>query len=71
MLVDVTTPGPYRGARVDWVWNGEVLASARAGDAGHVSIERYPPANGYARVHLFAPDGSPLAITNPIFVTVR
>jgi hypothetical protein len=62
---------PYRGARVEWVWNGEALASLPLDDAGVVRVERVPPASGYGRVHIVAADGRPLAVTNPVFIAVR
>lgn len=60
----------YADARIDILWNGEVVSSAPLGD-GLVMSTRYPTRAGYLRAHLVAPDGSLLAITNPVFVTMR
>ena len=60
---------PYKGGRVDFVWNGEPIASATVPDNGHVAFERFANASGYLRVHVYKADGAPLAIANPIFVT--
>jgi len=30
-----------------------------------------PAASGYLRVHVYAADGSPVAITNPVYVETR
>jgi len=35
-----------------------------------VTFNRYPSARGYVRIHLTRPDGTLLAVTNPIFVEV-
>jgi hypothetical protein len=69
LSIEVSTAPVYTGARVDLLWNGEPIAVATvAGDP--VAFTRYPAADGYVRVHLTRPDGSPLAITNPIFIEV-
>jgi hypothetical protein len=61
----------YRGARIDWLWNGEVVESGALDEAGRARLDRYASATGYARVHLVAADESLLAVTNPVFVAVR
>ncbi len=63
--------GSYPGSHVDLVWDGEVVATSPLLDDGRVRFDRYPAASGYARAHVAAADGSPLALTNPVFVTVR
>jgi len=60
----------YRGGRVAFVWNGEAIASEPVPESGHVEFERFGHADGYLRLHVFKADGTPLAITNPIFVTM-
>ena len=62
--------GAPAGARVDLIWNGEPIATAAVPADGVVTFERYPVAGGYVRIHLARPDGTPLAVTNPIFVDV-
>ncbi|MEO8501169.1 MAG: hypothetical protein ABI565_09660, partial [Vicinamibacteria bacterium] len=57
----------YRGARVEVFWNGERIETAPLGD-GHVRFERFASTNGYLRVHVLAPSGAPLAVTNPIWI---
>ena len=59
-----------QGGRIDLVWDGEPIASATVPDNGRVEFERVANARGYLRVHVFRTDGAPLAITNPIFVTL-
>lgn len=70
MVVDVVARGMETGARVDWAWNGEVLASAPLPRDGRVTFER-AAANGYARIHIVGATGRLLAVTNPIFIAVR
>jgi hypothetical protein len=67
--IDVALPREgYKGARVDLVWSGEVVTSAPVPETGVVTFDRFPPADGYLRVHVTTADGAPLAITNPIYV---
>jgi hypothetical protein len=61
----------FRGDRVDLVWRGESVAHVTVPADGKVSFVRYPTAPGYFRVQIAAPDGSPRAIANPIFVRLR
>jgi hypothetical protein len=60
----------YEGARVELVWRGETVDRATATAHGTVRFRRWPAADGYLRVHVTAADGAPLAITNPVFVTI-
>lgn len=60
----------YEGARVDLVWRGESVDRATASARSAVRFRRWPAADGYLRVHVTAADGTPLALTNPVFVTV-
>ena len=70
--VRVRAPLPaYAGARVDFVWNGEIVASAPLSADGESVFDRYPMAGGYARLHLVSATGAPLAITNPVFVAIH
>ena len=56
-----------RDARVDLVWNGDTIASNPVSAATFT----LPAGSGYARVHVVAPDGATIAITNPIYVRRR
>jgi hypothetical protein len=58
------------GARVELRWNGEPAGSASLSAETGAGFSR-PAAPGYARVHIFDADGSTVAVTNPIYVTVR
>jgi len=63
----------YEGGRVDLFWNGEAAGSAelrQTGPARFVRFTRTATDPGYVRAHVQRADGSPLAITNPIYVTV-
>jgi hypothetical protein len=56
------------GARADFVWNGQRKASRAIGDGTAFEM---PAEAGYLRVHVYASDGSAVAITNPVHVTTR
>jgi hypothetical protein len=69
--VEVAVDDPaYEGARVELVWRGETVERATLEARGTARFRRWPPSDGYLRVHVTAADGAPLAITNPVFVTV-
>ena len=57
----------YAGARVDLLWNGEVVWSAPL-SGGLVSMTRHPAGPGYLRVHLVGTDGTLLAVSNPVYL---
>jgi hypothetical protein len=59
----------YRGARAELFWNGESVASVALVE-GAARFERFAMNSGYLRVHMFSAAGVPLAITNPIWLTV-
>ena len=70
MDIEVATPAPaYAGGRVDLVWRGELVASAKLGDRP-AHFTRWATADGYLRAHVHSASGAPLAITNPIFVKI-
>jgi hypothetical protein len=54
--------------RADFIWNAARMTSKPIGRGTTFAM---PAANGYLRVHLYAADGGPLAITNPIYVSIR
>lgn len=60
----------FTGGRVDLVWRGEPVASAKVEGTGPVRFTRWANASGYLRLHVFAASGAPLAVTNPVFVTL-
>ena len=64
-------PQAYGGDRVDLIWRGEGVAHAAVSADGKVVFERYPPEPGYFRVQITGPDGSPRAIANPIYLSIR
>jgi hypothetical protein len=61
----------YRGATVDWVWNGEAVARMRVDADGIARFGYHPAASGYGRIHVNRQDGTPLAISNPVYIDVR
>lgn len=63
--VDVTLPMALLGGRVDLVADGVVAASSPA--TTRVRFQR-PATDRYLRIHVFGADGSPLAVTNPVFL---
>ena len=72
---DVTVAVPageaaYDGARVDLFWNGEPAGSAELKTGGPARFTRTATTTGYLRAHVERADGNPLAMTNPIYVTV-
>jgi predicted metal-dependent phosphoesterase TrpH len=70
--VDVACAGAaYVGGRVELVSRGEVVAKAPIGASGAVQFTRWANADGYLRVHVYTAGGDPLAVTNPVFVTLQ
>jgi hypothetical protein len=63
--LDVTLPVALLGGRVDVIADGTVVGSSPA--KTRVRFER-PATDGYLRIHVFAADGSPRAVTNPVFL---
>lgn len=68
--IDLQGAPEYDGARVDLLWNGEVVASGVLPARGGARFERHAATSGYLRVHLLAADGTLLALTTPIYVEV-
>ena len=54
--------------RADFIWNAARMTS-KALDGG--ATFSMPAAAGYLRAHLYAADGSAVAITNPVYVEIR
>ena len=67
IAVRVGTSGTA-GSRADLFWNGDKSKSKPA--SGEVAFD-IRAASGYLRVHLYAADGSTVAITNPIYVAIQ
>jgi hypothetical protein len=57
-----------RDGRADFIWNAARMTT-RTIDRG--TTFAMPAASGYLRVHFYAADGSALAVTNPIYVSMR
>jgi hypothetical protein len=71
VAIEVTAPDPLAGARVDLVWSGALAASAALERGRPARFERTVEADGYVRAHVTGADGSPVAVTNPVFLKVR
>ncbi len=63
----IAAPGFHDG-RADFVWNAARMTSKAI---GHRATFSMPAAAGYLRAHIYAADGSPVAITNPVYVEIR
>jgi hypothetical protein len=64
--VDVTLPAGLLGGRVDLIADGAVVATKPG--TTRMRFERAVGRDRYLRVHVFAADGSPRAVTNPVFL---
>ena len=67
LTMEITAPGFHDG-HADFIWNAARLTSKAIGRG--VTF-RMPAAAGYLRAHVYAADGSPVAITNPVYVEMR
>ena len=63
--LDVTLPVALLGGRVDLIADGAMVASSPA--KTRLRFER-PATDRYLRIHVFAAEGSPRAVTNPVFI---
>lgn len=70
-MVEVATPAVLARGRVDLVWDGTVVDTATATLATPVRFERTVGKDGYLRAHVYAFDGTPVAVTNPVYLKVR
>jgi hypothetical protein len=68
--VEVTAPSALTRGRVDLVQDGAVVDSAPIASVP-IRFERAITKDGYLRVHVHAADGSPVAVTNPVYLEVR
>jgi hypothetical protein len=72
LAIEVACDGAaYAGGRVDLVWRGEVVAQAPVPASGPIRFTRWANADGYLRIHVYTATGAPLALTNPVFVTLQ
>jgi hypothetical protein len=53
---------------IDFVWNAARMTTLTVGHGATCSMPATP---GYLRAHLYAADGMPVAVTNPVYVTIR
>ena len=67
LTMEITAPGFHDG-HADFIWNAARMTSKAIGRG--VTF-RMPAAAGYLRAHVYAADGSPVAITNPVYVEMR
>lgn len=58
----------FHDGRVDFIWNAARMTSK---PIGHGATFSMPASAGYLRAHVYAADGSPVAITNPVYVEIR
>jgi hypothetical protein len=70
LRVEVKVRFPLPGGRVDLVHDGAVVASAPIAAGAPIPFERTMTKAGYLRVHVHAGDGSPVAVTNPVFLAM-
>ena len=70
VTLEVTAPSALTRGRVDLVQDGAVVDSAPIASVP-IRFERAITKDGYLRVHVHAADGSPVAVTNPVYLEVR
>ncbi len=68
-IVEVTIPSGLGRGRVDLVQDGAIVDSAPIASAP-IRFERTVVKDAYLRVHVHAVDGSPVAVTNPVYLEV-
>jgi hypothetical protein len=66
--IEVRVPFALPGGRVDLVHDGVVVGSAAIAGSAPLRFERTIAKAGYLRVHVHGADGSPVAVTNPLFL---
>lgn len=71
LRIEVGVAETYAGGRADLVWRGEIVGSSKIEAAGTVRFTHHVAADGYLRIHVHASDGSPLALTNPVWIYVE
>jgi len=58
----------FPDGHVDFIWNAARMTSGLIGSGATFSM---PASAGYLRAHVYAADGSAVAITNPVYVEIR
>jgi hypothetical protein len=58
----------FQDGHVDFIWNAARMTSRPIGNGATFSM---PASAGYLRAHLYAADGSAVAITNPVYVEIH
>jgi hypothetical protein len=58
----------FPDGHVDFIWNAARMTSKAIGGGATFSM---PVSAGYLRAHVYAADGSAVAITNPVYVEIR
>ena len=58
----------FRDGYADFIWNAARMTSRPIGRGATFTM---PASVGYLRAHVYAADGSPVAITNPVYVQTR
>jgi hypothetical protein len=58
----------FQDGHVDFIWNAARMTSRPIGNGATFTM---PASAGYLRAHLYAGDGSAVAITNPVYVEIR
>jgi hypothetical protein len=67
LTMDVAAPAFHDG-HADFIWNAARMTSKAIGRGATFNM---PAAVGYLRTHVYAADGSAVAITNPIYVAIH
>lgn len=67
LTMAVTAPAFHDG-HADFIWNAARMTSKAIGRGASFSM---PASAGYLRTHVYAADGSPVALTNPVYVEIR
>jgi hypothetical protein len=69
--VEVAIPSGLTRGRVDLVQDGAIVDSVAITSSAPIRFERTITKDGYLRAHVHTADGSPVAVTNPVYLEVR
>lgn len=67
LTMEIAAP-TFHDGRADFIWNAARMTTKPIGRGATFSM---PASAGYLRTHVYAADGSPVAITNPVYVEIR
>ena len=67
LSMEISAPAFHDG-HADFIFNAARMTSKAIGRGATFSM---PASAGYLRAHVYAADGSPVAITNPVYVEIR